>query len=157
MLPGANVRTDGARAQRSSGLKPVRFEGAGFFRQRLIYATLSGRDIKIENIRSAEVTVGLRGERVPRWPPPMPPLRASAADYEASFLRLLDKISNGCAIKINETGMAAGRRNSGLGWAQRMRAQARRCGTAPASCTAAAPSCTTARPRAPSRTLWRPW
>jgi RNA 3'-terminal phosphate cyclase-like protein len=27
-------------------------------------------------------------------------------DYEASFLRLLDKLSHGCAVKINETGTA---------------------------------------------------
>ena len=25
-------------------------------------------------------------------------------DYEASFLRLIEKITNGCGIKINETG-----------------------------------------------------
>jgi RNA 3'-terminal phosphate cyclase len=29
---------------------------------------------------------------------------ATFADFEASFLRLIEKITNGCGIKINETG-----------------------------------------------------
>lgn len=48
-------------------------------------ATLSNKRCIIDNIRPADDNPGLR-------------------DHEASFLRLLDKISNGCKIEINHTG-----------------------------------------------------
>lgn len=57
------------------------------FRQRLILATLANTSITIKDIRSDnnhEVT-GL-------------------LDYEASFLRLLEKVTNGSIIEINHTG-----------------------------------------------------
>ena len=34
------------------------------------------------------------------------PRRLAAADFEACFLRLIEKITNGCVIEINETGPA---------------------------------------------------
>lgn len=37
------------------------FEGCNFFRQRLVLATLSGKSVKIENIRAIEDDPGLRG------------------------------------------------------------------------------------------------
>jgi len=52
---------------------------------RLVCATLSGKPIRIDEIRELDGEPGLR-------------------DYEVSFIRLLDKISNGCTISINETG-----------------------------------------------------
>lgn len=39
------------------------YEGCGFFRQRLVLATLSGKRVRIQAIRSAEDEPGLRGER----------------------------------------------------------------------------------------------
>ena len=59
--------------------------GAQQFRQRLVYATLAGVTLRIDEIRSKDESPGLR-------------------EYEASFLRLLEKISDGCIVEINETG-----------------------------------------------------
>ncbi|XP_038660348.1 RNA 3'-terminal phosphate cyclase-like protein isoform X1 [Scyliorhinus canicula] len=63
----------------------VRWEGAGFLRMRLSLAALSGRAVRITGIRSQELNPGLR-------------------DFEASFIRLMDKVTNGSRIEINETG-----------------------------------------------------
>lgn len=65
----------------------LRFTGAADFRQRILLATLSGRGIRIDDIRADEEAVGLR-------------------DYEANFLRLIEKVVNGCDVAINETGTA---------------------------------------------------
>jgi hypothetical protein len=77
----------------------LRFKGSQQFRQRLVFATLSGRPIRIDDIRSRDASPGLR-------------------DYEASLLRLLEKLTNGCAVEINETGGRARRRAPFLaaGW-----------------------------------------
>lgn len=64
----------------------LKFKGCQHFRQRLICSTLSGRAIRIDDIRAAD--------------PESPGLR----DFEASFLRLLEKLTNGCVVEINETG-----------------------------------------------------
>ncbi|KAM9794074.1 RNA 3'-terminal phosphate cyclase-like protein isoform X2 [Syngnathus typhle] len=61
------------------------YDGCNFFRQRLVLATLSGKRVKIRNIRSKDDNPGLR-------------------DFEASFIRLLDKVTNGSIIEINQTG-----------------------------------------------------
>ncbi|XP_031711413.1 RNA 3'-terminal phosphate cyclase-like protein [Anarrhichthys ocellatus] len=61
------------------------YDGCNFFRQRLVLATLSGKRVKIKNIRSKDDNPGLR-------------------DFEASFIRLLDKVTNGSKIEINQTG-----------------------------------------------------
>ena len=37
------------------------YEGCNFFRQRLVLATLSGKSVKIKNIRAIEDDPGLRG------------------------------------------------------------------------------------------------
>ncbi|PSC69440.1 18S rRNA biogenesis RCL1, partial [Micractinium conductrix] len=63
----------------------LRFRGSQCFRQRLVCATISGRPIRIDDIRTDDQNPGLR-------------------DYEASLLRLIEKITNGCIIEINETG-----------------------------------------------------
>ncbi|KAL1529479.1 hypothetical protein AB1Y20_000425 [Prymnesium parvum] len=65
----------------------LRYKGAQQFRQRIVLATLSGRPVRIDGIRESHEQVGLR-------------------DYEACFLRLLEKLVNGCDIVINETGTA---------------------------------------------------
>ncbi|KAG9486733.1 hypothetical protein GDO78_006880 [Eleutherodactylus coqui] len=63
----------------------LRFEGCNFFRQRLVLSTLSGRPVKIQRIRVKDESPGMR-------------------EFEASFIRLMDKITNGSRIEINETG-----------------------------------------------------
>ena len=68
-----------------TALPPLRYTGCAHFRQRLALATLSGRRVVITGIRARDDSPGLR-------------------DYEATFLRLLDKLTNGSAIEINETG-----------------------------------------------------
>lgn len=65
--------------------KYVGFQGCKNFRNRLVCATLSGKAIRIDNIRSDDESPGIR-------------------DYEASLLRLLEKITNGCIVKISPTG-----------------------------------------------------
>lgn len=72
----------------------LRFSGAQHFRQRLVLSTISGRAIRIDEIRTSDQSPGLR-------------------DYEASLLRLIEKITNGCVVEINETGVTIG---SALGW-----------------------------------------
>lgn len=63
----------------------LRFKGSQQFRQRLVFSTLSGHPIRIDDIRTRDASPGLR-------------------DYEASLLRLLEKLTNGCVVEINETG-----------------------------------------------------
>jgi RNA 3'-terminal phosphate cyclase-like protein len=67
----------------------LRFRGSQHLRQRLVCATLSGRTIRIDGIRERDESPGLR-------------------DFEANLLRLVEKLTNGCIVEINETG--AGRR-----------------------------------------------
>lgn len=64
----------------------LNFRGSQHFRQRLVCSTLSGKSICIRDIRAKDQDPGVR-------------------DYEASLLRLLEKITNGCVVEINETGM----------------------------------------------------
>ncbi|XP_022105535.1 RNA 3'-terminal phosphate cyclase-like protein [Acanthaster planci] len=63
----------------------MKYEGCNFFRQRLVLATLSGKPVKIVKIRHKDDDPGLR-------------------DFEASLIRLLDKVTNGSRIEVNETG-----------------------------------------------------
>ncbi|KAG8222529.1 hypothetical protein J437_LFUL004565 [Ladona fulva] len=68
----------------SSG-NEVKFEGSNFLRQRLILSLLSGKPIKVTRIRCSEDTPGLN-------------------EAEVSLIRLIDKITNGSIISVNETG-----------------------------------------------------
>ena len=61
------------------------FEGCNYLRQRLVLATVSGKSVKIKKIRHKDNNPGLR-------------------DFEASLIRLFDKITNGSTIEVNETG-----------------------------------------------------
>ncbi|CAJ1348386.1 unnamed protein product [Effrenium voratum] len=63
----------------------LRYRGSNFLRQRLVLSTVSGRPIVITDIRSQDEEPGLK-------------------DYEASFVRLLDKLCDGSEINIDETG-----------------------------------------------------
>mmetsp|Transcript_26188 Transcript_26188/g.36162 ORF Transcript_26188/g.36162 Transcript_26188/m.36162 type:complete len:361 (+) Transcript_26188:211-1293(+) len=63
----------------------LKFRGSQNFRQRIVFATLSGKAIRIDGIRESSDNPGLH-------------------DYEANFLRLVEKVTNGCQVEINETG-----------------------------------------------------
>eukprot|EP00980_Cylindrotheca_fusiformis_P004688 scaffold992_cov116-Cylindrotheca_fusiformis.AAC.23 len=67
--------------------RTLRFEdGACQFRQRLVVSILSQRPVLIRNIRADDLeNPGLK-------------------DYEASFLRLIDSMTNGSRMEINNTG-----------------------------------------------------
>uniref|UniRef100_A0A8R1XS80 RNA 3'-terminal phosphate cyclase-like protein n=1 Tax=Onchocerca volvulus TaxID=6282 RepID=A0A8R1XS80_ONCVO len=65
--------------------KELRFEGCNFFRLRLVYSLLSGHSIAISKIRPHDDEPGIR-------------------DFESKLLLLLEKITNGTRIKINQTG-----------------------------------------------------
>lgn len=64
----------------------LRFTGSNYMRLRLVLSCLTGRPIRIEAIRADDEAPGLR-------------------TFEASFLRLVEKVSNGCVVEINETGV----------------------------------------------------
>lgn len=61
------------------------FQGSQNFRLRIILSVLSGKPIKIEKIRSDDLNPGLK-------------------DFEVSFLRLVEAVTNGSSIEISYTG-----------------------------------------------------
>lgn len=63
----------------------LQYEGCNFLRQRLLLSTLSGRPIKISNIRYKDDNPGLR-------------------DFEVNLLKLIDQVTNGAKIDISATG-----------------------------------------------------
>ncbi|KAI9342290.1 RNA 3'-terminal phosphate cyclase domain-containing protein [Obelidium mucronatum] len=77
-----------ASSSSTSGPNPsiLRFEGHLHLRQRLLLATISGRTVRIDKIRQNE-------DEFP-----------GLADYEVSFLRLLEKLTNGSHLEISYTG-----------------------------------------------------
>lgn len=66
-------------------MSALEYEGCNFLRQRLVLSTISGRPIRIRNIRSHEENPGVQ-------------------DFEACFIRLLSKLCDGAQITINDTG-----------------------------------------------------
>jgi len=63
----------------------IRYQGCSNFRQRLITSILSGKSIRIDGIRIEDDEPGL-------------------LDCEANFIRLIEKLTDGVVIEINETG-----------------------------------------------------
>ncbi|KAG5367342.1 RNA 3'-terminal phosphate cyclase-like protein [Yarrowia sp. C11] len=63
----------------------IHFSGHNHFRRRLVLATLSGLPVRIDKIRSDDVEPGVK-------------------DYEVSFLRLLESVTNGSVFEISYTG-----------------------------------------------------
>jgi len=61
------------------------YKGSNFLRQRLVLATITGKGVRISNIRTRDDDPGLQ-------------------EAEAGFVRLLDKMTNGSKIEVNETG-----------------------------------------------------
>lgn len=68
-------------------LPPLAFEGEAHFRWRIVLAVLTGRRLRIDRIRHRAEAPGLTAP-------------------EASFLRLVDKLTNGTKLEVNETGTA---------------------------------------------------
>eukprot|EP00850_Spirogloea_muscicola_P009739 SM000055S18273 [mRNA] locus=s55:455319:457450:- [translate_table: standard] len=66
-------------------MSAVRLRGSRQLRARLVLATLSGAPLRIDDLRASARAPGLR-------------------PAEASLLRLLEKLSRGCRVEINETG-----------------------------------------------------
>lgn len=79
-----DIAGDTMVATTSTGTKT--FSGAAFFRHRIVLATLASTTIRIKDIRSDDAT--------------SPGLSPS----EVSFIRLIDKITSGAVIQINDTG-----------------------------------------------------
>ncbi|KAJ3297440.1 rRNA-processing endoribonuclease [Borealophlyctis nickersoniae] len=69
-----------------AGTTILRYKGHNHLRQRLLLATVSGKTVRIDDIRAEDED------------------HPGLTDYEASFLRLLEKITNGCSIEISYTG-----------------------------------------------------
>lgn len=63
----------------------LQYKGSNFFRQRLILSVLSGKTVQIIDIRTTDDEPGVR-------------------EFEVSFLKLIDKVTNGTIIELNETG-----------------------------------------------------
>ncbi|CAB3405170.1 unnamed protein product [Caenorhabditis bovis] len=61
------------------------FEGCNFFRIRLAYSILTGRPIRISNIRKDDDAPGIR-------------------DFEAKLIALMEKVTNGTKVEISRTG-----------------------------------------------------
>ncbi|XP_032829268.1 RNA 3'-terminal phosphate cyclase-like protein isoform X1 [Petromyzon marinus] len=74
----------------------LRYSGSAWLRPRLVLSVLSGRSVTISAVRARGSEPGL-------------------ADFEVSLIRLLDKITNGSRIDINETGTML-RFHPGLLW-----------------------------------------
>ncbi|XP_055434139.1 RNA 3'-terminal phosphate cyclase-like protein isoform X2 [Bubalus kerabau] len=83
LVPTARSFAEGVHM--ASQAHSLSYSGCNFLRQRLVLSTLSGRPVKIRKIRARDDNPGLR-------------------DFEASFIRLLDKVTNGSRIEINQTG-----------------------------------------------------
>lgn len=78
-----------ASASASSSKPPrsdlLRFSGHAHLRQRILLSILSGKSIRVDSIRSNDVSVGMR-------------------EYEINLLRLVEKVTNGTTIEISVTG-----------------------------------------------------
>lgn len=63
----------------------LHYKGCNFFRQRLVLSVLSGKPVQITDIRTLDDEPGLK-------------------DCEVNLMKLLDKVTNGTVIELNETG-----------------------------------------------------
>ena len=71
----------------------LKYQGCSVFRQRVCSSLLSHNPLIITNIRPHEASSSGDGTMI-----------LGIQDFEASFLRLIEKITDGCIIEINETG-----------------------------------------------------
>lgn len=63
----------------------ITYKGSSFLRQRLLLSVLSGKPVRILEIRTLHDEPGMQ-------------------EFEVNLIRLLDKITNGTIIELNETG-----------------------------------------------------
>lgn len=95
----------------------LHYEGSNYLRYRLLLSTLSGKPVRIEEIRTNEDDPGLRGyvyvyllllllykKQNRNFYVIVELLFFVVTEYEVNFIRLLDKITNGSRIELNETG-----------------------------------------------------
>lgn len=80
-------------------------------RVNLILSLLSGKPLKVRNIRKDDPEPGLKGNK-PKISCPLlfyyrdkTKIYHSLLDYEVNLLKLIDSITNGTRTDINETGM----------------------------------------------------
>ncbi|SJX64087.1 related to RCL1-RNA terminal phosphate cyclase-like protein [Sporisorium reilianum f. sp. reilianum] len=86
MAPSASTSTpNGAAATADTKSRLLRFTGHRNFRQRLVLSLLSQRPVRIDSIRPDSSSPGIR-------------------DFEANFLRLIEKVTNGSHVEISYTG-----------------------------------------------------
>ena len=88
-------------------MAPLKYEGCALFRQRVTGAALSGNVLVLDKVRSDDQEApGLH-------------------DFEANYLKLVEKLCDGCHIDINETGtkmrlkpgiLTGGRIQHNCGW-----------------------------------------
>ncbi|KAJ1547644.1 rRNA-processing endoribonuclease [Nowakowskiella sp. JEL0078] len=69
----------------SSSVKVLRFNSTADFRQKIVLSTIANTHIRVDNIRHNDENPGLR-------------------DFEVSFLRLIEKLTNGSSIEISYSG-----------------------------------------------------
>lgn len=67
----------------------ITYQGSDCFRHRIILSVLSSKTIKIEDIRSDTSTDNMM---------------IGITDYEVTFLKLIEAVTNGTVIQINDTG-----------------------------------------------------
>jgi RNA 3'-terminal phosphate cyclase-like protein len=86
----------------------IHFSGHQHLRHRLVLSILSGKHVRIDNIRPDDKNPGLQG-----WHPVLLGQLAffehTAPDFEISLLRLLEKVTNGTIIEISVTGTCIAR------------------------------------------------
>ena len=88
--------------QTMSKNQSLNFKGCSIFRYRIIASTLTGKVGSIASGQGDGELTELKAIRISdiRANTESPGLR----DFEASFLRMIEKLSNGCMIEINDTG-----------------------------------------------------
>jgi RNA 3'-terminal phosphate cyclase len=66
----------------------LRFKGCTHFRQRVVCSVLSGKQIRIDEIRPSPLASAGLGDDI----------QVGLVEFEASFLRLVDKLTNGTKV-----------------------------------------------------------
>jgi RNA 3'-terminal phosphate cyclase len=67
----------------------LRFKGCTHFRQRVVCSVLSGKQIRIDEIRPSPLASAGLGDDI----------QVGLVEFEASFLRLIDKLTNGTKVR----------------------------------------------------------
>ncbi len=89
------AESKGKKLSSTRGMRPtLRFSGTGHFRQKICCSLLSGKALIINDIRSNTSELG-NEEGGPQ---------IGILGHEASFLRLVDAMTNGTRTEINDTG-----------------------------------------------------